>query len=136
MSEETPLRRRRIIAIILLFIVAINALAAGYAFMVDPSGSGIGISTDYIRHSPFNSFLIPGIVLFVANGLFSLFVAIIAIRKGWHYQDLIFLQGVILTSWIIVQVAMVRDFNWMHATCLLIGYVLTRFGRELKQIVL
>jgi hypothetical protein len=128
-------KRQRIIAIILLFLVALNALAAGYGFMADPSGRGLGMTTDYIQHSPFNSFLIPGIVLFIVNGICSMITAVIAIRQGRHYQDLIFAQGAVLTGWIVIQVLMVRDFNRMHATCLLIGYLLTRFGRQLKLTV-
>jgi hypothetical protein len=135
MITKASFRRRRIISIILLFIIALNALAAGYSFIVDPSGKAIGISTDYIRHSPFDSFLIPGIVLFIANGLLGLVAAIVAIRKGRYYQDLIVLQGLILTAWIIVQIIMVRDFNWMHGTCLLIGYLLIRYGNRLRPLL-
>ncbi len=100
--------------------------------MTDPSGASLGLSTDYIRHAPFSSFLIPGMVLFVVNGLLSLLTAFNVIRRGAHYHDFIYVQGVILAGWIAVQVLMVRDFNLLHAGCLLISYFLMRWGRELK----
>jgi len=52
-------------AIVLLFFIAIRALAAGYSFIVEPSGKGVGISTDYLKPTaPFKNYLIPGIVFF------------------------------------------------------------------------
>lgn len=49
----------RITIIILLFVTGLNALAAGYGFVADPSGKGLGMTTDYLRFSPFANFLIP-----------------------------------------------------------------------------
>ena len=83
-------RNIRIVAIVLLFIVALNALAAGYSFITDPSGNGLGFSTVYLRTSaPFKNFLIPGIFLFVVNGILSLTISVLAIFKVKNYQKLI-----------------------------------------------
>ena len=131
-KQEQIRRRKRIVAITLLLIIAINALAAGYSFIVEPSGEGLGMNTGYLEHAPFRDFFIPGLVLFVVNGILSLIVAGLSIGRKRHHEDLIYTQGVLLSGWIIVQIIMLRDFNWMHAVCLLIGFVLMRFGRELK----
>ena len=48
--------RLRIIAIVLMMVTALNALATGYSFMVDPSGAGLGMSTSFIQNSPFTDF--------------------------------------------------------------------------------
>ncbi len=122
----------RIASIILLFITGLNALAAGYGFMADRSGRGVGISTGYLQTSPFADFLIPGIVLFGAIGICSVVVAIFALRKAGPYPDLIFMQGFIITGWILIQVLMVRDFNWMHLTVTVVGLLLIFFGRSLR----
>jgi hypothetical protein len=77
MKKQWQQKTFRIIAIILLFIVALNALAAGYSFITDPSGNGLGSTTSYIRKSaPFKNFLIPGIFLFIINGILSATIAI------------------------------------------------------------
>ena len=131
-NNEVKRNAKRRIAIALLLIVGLSALAAGYGFIDDPSGRALGMSTDYIRHSPFRSFLVPGIVLFTVNGLLAIIAATFTMLRGWRYQDLIFLQGLVLNGWIAVQVVMVRDFNLLHGLCLLIGLLLMRFGRELK----
>jgi len=133
MDNPFPADRLRITAIMLLLIIGINALAAGYGFMADPSGAGLGITTDYLRHSPFSNFFIPGIVLFAMIGMLSFLAAIIVILRERHYQDLIFLQGMILVAWIIIQMILVRDINLLHIACLVIGYALTRLGREMTM---
>jgi hypothetical protein len=105
----------RIIIISLLFIVAVNALFAGYSFMSDPTGSGLGAPLSLLRFSPFKNFFIPGLVLFTVNGVFNL-VAGTALVLKWRYSaPLLVIQGVFLTGWIVIQVFMLREFNILHA---------------------
>lgn len=122
----------RITSIILLFIAGINALAAGYAFIADPSGNSVGLTTDYLRFSPFDNYFIPGIVLFVAIGIFCIVTGVMAIKKGKYYPFLIGIQGCLLTGWIIIQVILVRDFNWLHFIILIIGLLLMIFGKKMR----
>ncbi len=106
----------RIVAIILLFIISLNALAAGYSFIMEPSGNGIGISTDYLKDSaPFSDYFIPGIVLFTTIGILSSIVAVLAIRRTHHFPMLISLQGILYVLWIAIQLSMVRGFHPLHA---------------------
>ena len=118
----------RIIAIVFLFIIGLNALAAGYSFITEPSGSGLGISTDYLRYSPFRDYFIPGIILFTAIGIFSIVAAIMAIKRKNIYPLFLFTEGCLLLGWIVIQVLMVKDINWMHITCFCVGIVLILGG--------
>lgn len=133
MKENTAIKRIRITAIILLFVIGLNALAAGYGFIVDPSGKGLGMTIDYLAYSPFDDFLIPGITLFFANGVLSMVIAIIAIRKQKLYPKAILLQGIILCVWIIIQVIFIRFFTVLHFVCLTIGLFLIIAGRYLVR---
>lgn len=133
-SFDTGLRHRfRLLAIVLLFVMGVNALAAGYSFMMAPSGKDVGLSARYLQFSPFTNFFIPGLVLFLLNGVLSIFAAISIIRKTKHYPQLIFLQGLILGGWIVIQVIMVRDFNWLHFACLLTAAAFLFLGRKLAD---
>ena len=123
----------RIIAIVLMMATALNALAAGYSFMVDPSGAGLGMSTSFIQNSPFTDFFIPGIILFIFNGLTNIFTSIIAIRKGKDYSLLISLQGLILLGWIIIQLTMVEIFHPLHLIMGIIGAFLIIIGVSLTN---
>lgn len=116
----------------LLFLTGINAIIAGTLFIIDPTGNKMGMSTSYLSNSPFSNFLIPGITLFVVNGLLNIVVAILSIKKHRYYPSLIFLQGILLSGWIIIQVIMVKDFNVLHITMLSIGILLIVFGLILR----
>lgn len=123
----------RSISISFLLLTGINAIIAGLLFIIDPSGKKMGMSTSYLYHSPFSTFLIPGITLFLVNGLLNIITAITTINKYKHYPVLILLQGLFLTGWIIVQVIWVKDFNALHLTMLSIGIVLIANGIILKR---
>ena len=115
----------RITAIILLIIVALNALAAGYSFITDPSGKAIGITTDYLKSSvPFKDYLIPGIVLFVVNGVVSTVITILVLRRQKHYPLLLIIQGSVLVGWIGIQLTIVTAFHPLHAIIASIGVYL------------
>jgi hypothetical protein len=129
MKKWLPQTSIRITAIVLLFIVSLNALAAGYSFITDPSGKGLGISTDYLKPSaPFNNYLIPGIVLFIVIGIASSIIAVLAIAKKGPYPFFILVQGCILVGWIAIQLIMVTTFHLLHLTTGLIGIILMFFG--------
>jgi hypothetical protein len=118
---------------VLLFITGINALATGYSFMADPSGNGLGMMTDYLKHSPFNDFLLPGIILFIANGILSIATAVIAIKKIRFYPSLISFQGCIVLGWIVIQLLFIRFFHPLHLITAVIGIALMVISTLLEK---
>jgi hypothetical protein len=118
----------RIISIVLLALLSINALLAGYSFMCDPSGSGLGIDTTRLKFSPFRNYFIPGLVLFVANGLLGSVTAVMVVIKHNYYPLVVLIQGIILVGWIIVQVIFLREFNFLHLLFIAIGSLLVFLG--------
>ena len=132
-SLLTWLKRGRITAIVLLILTGFNALAAGFSFMGDPSGSGMGMTTDYLEYSPFQNFFFPGLLLFTTIGVFSLIVAFLTIKDFFCYKLLLILQGCILTGWIFIQVLLVRDLNFLHIIFVSIGISLIFIGSLLKS---
>ena len=129
--REKPLRS---VAMVLLVLVSLNALAAGYGFIKDPAGKGLGIGTDYLRPgAPFHNFLVPGVVLFVVIGVGSGIVAVSAMAKYHGYKTLVALQGIIIAGWIVVQLFMVKSFHPLHLIIGLIGAVLFYVGMALKK---
>lgn len=66
-----------------LFLLAFLGLSAmgGGALIISPSGKLLGgLPLSILQYSPFNSFLIPGIILFVVLGLFPILI-IFALRN-------------------------------------------------------
>jgi len=118
----------KILTVSLLFFTAINALIAGALFIADPSGKLMGMTTGYLKDAPFSSFLIPGIVLFVVNGVLNISAGILTIRNHAAAARFVILQGLLLCGWIVVQILMVRDINALHIVMFSIGVVLVGLG--------
>src|ERR1035441_10041746 len=104
----------RAIAIAALGFLGIGAVAGGLMLILDPTGQRMGMPISFLDHSPFHSFLIPGIILLVSNGLLSLAIMIAAIRRCAHYGLWVAFQGCVLTGWITVEVVMMRVAAWPH----------------------
>ena len=119
----------KIIAIILLLFNAISALFGGWSLMSDPSGESLEIPLRFLEHSPFENFLVPGIILFILNGLFSLLFAVMALLKIMNYSWLVIFQGFILVGWLIIQIIMIRDFYGpLHVLYFSVGILLISTG--------
>ena len=129
-ASTPPLSARiaRIVAIVLLLFVGIGARPAGYNYVTDPSGASMGQTTELLQHSPFTSFLIPGIVLLICNGLFNIVVAIASILKFKYHAPLITAQGAILLGWIGAQIGMLRMLNGLQIAIGVIAVVLLICG--------
>lgn len=121
-------------AIVLLILISLNALAAGYSFLSDPSGNGLGITTTYLQPSaPFENYFIPGLVLFSVIGVWGTVVAVLAIIQSRHYAFFVLVQGCILLVWIAIQLMMVTTFHPLHLVIGLSGIVLIFFGWQLND---
>jgi hypothetical protein len=104
------------ILLLLLLLLAINAFYGGISMMLAPDGSMLGMQPSWLDKSPFNNYLVPGILLLLMNGIFPL-LALFGlftknrIRFGWLniYKDKYWgwtfslYTGIICIVWIIVQ---------------------------------
>lgn len=104
----------KILAIALLLFNGIGALYGGLSLMMYPDGSNIQLSMDWLEHTPFQNYFIPGLVLFIANGFFSIFVFMSLLLNHRFSARLVMAQGAILTGWIIIQVLMIQTVYILH----------------------
>jgi hypothetical protein len=125
----------RSISISLLLLTAINATVAGVLFIIDPSGHGMGMNVSYIKDSPFTSYLIPGIVLLIVNGLLNFIAAYFVFRKKPFASLWVIVQGILLSGWIVIQVIMVKDISMLHVIMFTIGMILTISGFLLLALI-
>lgn len=130
------MKNLRIVCMVLLVFVAVNAVIAGYLFIVDPSGSRLGMTPELLHDSPFRNFLIPGIVLFSANGILNM-LAVSGMVFHWrNYAGLVSMQGMILITWIFVQVIIIQELNLLHYIFAGIGFLLFSLGIRLQQLMI
>jgi len=119
----------RVIAIILLLFNAISAMLGGWSLMSDPSGESLEMPLRFLDYSPFKNFLVPGIILFITNGIFSLLFALMALLKFMNYSWLVIFQGFILVGWLTIQTIMIREFDGpLHLLYFSVGFLLIATG--------
>ena len=128
------MRILRVFTIVLLFLNGSSAIAGGIGLIGDPSGKALGWTTEMLQHTPFDDYLIPGIVLFIGNGLLSILIAALTIKKKKHYPLYIIFQGSFLCGWIIAQIVMIRVYHPLHLICMVIGLLLIVCGYILSAI--
>jgi hypothetical protein len=121
------------LAVSLLLFNGTSALYGGWSLITHPDGSTLELSTSYLAHSPFTNYLIPGIVLFIANGLCSI-AALIALLAKSNYAGLaVAAQGLFLTGWIGVQLMLIGPVYFLQALLGGVGVLLLFCGLVLAR---
>ncbi|WP_017471458.1 hypothetical protein [Amphibacillus jilinensis] len=113
--------------VLLHFWVGIGALAGGTPAMLDPFNP-MGMPADALVNGPFNSFLIPGLFLFLVIGGGNIVTGILIMRKWIFYSYTSVLMGVILCLWIIIQCYVLSDVVFLHLLFFVIGAVQVWLG--------
>ena len=117
---------REDVLVVLEIILVIGAGAGGIALMARPD-SGLGMGVASLSRSPFSSFLIPGIILFVANCLLPLAVVVLTLRRWrWAYLGHVAVGGVLLV-WIIVEMLWIA-YSWLQPTFLVWALAILGLG--------
>ena len=141
MTGTLPLRGRELDAAhrwtryLLAALVALelfNALGAFYgggSMILDPAGRPMGMAPPgEMRGLVFGSYLIPGVVLLIANGLLPTAVVIGALRKQrWSVRGHLF-AGLVLTGWTVVEVMMLGWISFLQPLMLGVGIALLMLG--------
>ena len=123
----------KIVAGFLLFFNGVGAIYGGLNLIIFPSGGSLNLSVEYLKYSPFNDYLIPGIILIAANGLLSMYAFIAMLIDTKNHALLIRVQGLILTAWILIQSAMLHSVKLFHVSFGVAGLVLIACGCLLQD---
>ncbi len=114
--------------IFLLFFLGIGAIASGAMLFAAPDGRFLGMTVDLLEGSPFRDYLIPGIILFLAVGVFQLLTAYgLMTRSRWRWPDALnpvkfqhwawtasWAAGVIMIIWIAVETALLGYVSFLQ----------------------
>jgi hypothetical protein len=116
----------------------ILAVPVGLMFIADPTGSSIGLPPGWIESTPFGSYFLPGLYLFVMNGIGMQVLAALILLRHWSAPWLTAILGVGLIIWILVQLAVMPEtmvLQWVFlATGLILGFVAMFWLRRTGQL--
>ena len=125
----TKTRKDKVLKGVLLF----NALSA--------IGGGVGLITGtlpvptmLLRHTPFGSFVVPGLVLGIIIGGSAL-AGVVALRaQAPRSRAICTAAGVIMVAWIAGETILVRGFSWLQGLYLFTGVVVVVLSRDLPAL--
>lgn len=108
---------------IVLCLIGVSGLYAGWSMMTDPSGKSIDLPVEILQDSPFPNFFIPGAVLFAVNGVGQLIGSILAFFKKPQAGIWGMAMGILLIGWILFQVYWIGFYLIIQSLCSLFGAI-------------
>ena len=117
---------------VLQAFVGVGAVAGGLALVLEPSGESLGTPIELLEKTPFATFLVPGIVLFIVNGLGSLAGAVASFARQRYAGEIAVALGAFLIAWILVQVSWMAP-HWLHALYFALGILEVALGWTVRK---
>ncbi len=116
------MKKLKSLLLVLHVFVGVGALAEGLAAITNPDNP-MGVTVEALENSPFNNFLIPGIILFTIIGVGNI-VSAITLRLDFKLQGYVSsIFSWALVIWIVVQCIMLNDIVSLHVIFFVIGLV-------------
>jgi hypothetical protein len=123
--------------VIMLAFQSLGELFGGISLVICPSGALLKMPAEMLNGSPFNSFLIPGLILLLILGVLPGFLAFAVIRKpAWNWAGVLNIYrgvhwawtyslylGIMLVIWILVEIIWI-DHDILQTVYGLVGVVI------------
>ena len=123
----------------LLFFLALGGFFGGINLVLYPSGESLSMPVSYLQHSPFEDYLIPGLILLFLMGVLPLgLVYALLARPSWTWANALNIYagqhwawtysvyaGIILIIWIDIQIMLVGYGHIIQTIYALLGVVIT-----------
>ena len=146
-ENDIQIKKTRNIFLIVLGFLALGAIGGGIVLIISPTGELIGIPLSEFKNIPFNSYLIPGIILLSIFGLIPLLLIMALLKKpesklaeninffndmhwAWTYSIYI---AFVLIFWIQIQMVFLSTVYWLHTFYMFLA-VLIIFVALLPQV--
>lgn len=110
----------RVALIVLELFVGLGAVVGG----VGVATNTIGLPEGLLRGSPFDSYLIPGLVLVFVVGGSQLAAAAAVLRRHELGAAASVLAGLILVGWMVVEIAIIGLGHWVQGFYLVLGLLI------------
>ena len=116
------------VLIFLLAFLGAGAAFGGSVLIISPSGKLFGMPLAMLENSPFSSFLIPGIILFLVLGLVPMLLVFALLKKPdykwaeqlnffndmhWSWSFSIYV-AIALITWIQIEMFYLQSVHWSH----------------------
>lgn len=128
MNLKKNQKRVYVITGILQICIGLGAIPSGISLIIDPNGGILRLPLELIYNSPFQTYVIPGVILFVVNGLGSILGAIFSLRKHHLAGIITTCLGVALLIWMFCQLYWIGIITWIQPIYLFLGMIELMLG--------
>lgn len=112
MMEDETVRTGRPVTVWLLMLstalLGVTAVFGGGMLVLDPSGDSMEMPVSWLEGTPFNDYLIPGLILLTVLGLYSFVVLYLIYTRDEGSWIAATALGLALITWISVQVLLIN----------------------------
>ena len=135
---KTPAKLFCNIQLFLIGFLALSAIGGGLVLIIAPNGKLMGMPLSLLEKSPFDSFLIPGIILFTVLGIAPVLLARALFKKidsklaekfnffkdmHWTWSFSIYIAFVLI-FWLQIEMQMLSAVGWLHTFYMLLAVVM------------
>lgn len=139
LSKNKPLALY--VLVFLLFFLGISAMYGGLCLVIDPTGGLLKMGDEVLVDTPFNSFILPGLVLAIVLGIIPLSLIYPLLTRpdakwpgklnlyrsrhwAWTYSLYV---GIVVIIWIDVQIVMIGYSQVIQTVIAAIGVLIVIF---------
>lgn len=124
----------RIVTEVILVLLEITGATGGILMIVESlHGSTPPMPLSLLQHSPFHSYLVPGVILLCGNGFLPAFVLTQVMKCKPMHGLWVGAQGCVLLGWIVAQCVLLRMVNGLQVSYGIIAIVLILCGVALRE---
>jgi hypothetical protein len=122
----------RLTLFILVSLVALTSTISGMMMINDPDGTLLQLSASLLENTPFENYLLPGILLTGTVGGTAIGAVYMLTTRSVNRYNWSMVCGVVLIGWLIVQMIMIQAAHWLHFVFLAAGVLIILLAYQLK----
>jgi hypothetical protein len=119
-----PSKTQRWLLAALCWFVGLTAIGGGLTLALRPDGSLMEATPAMLQHSPFGSFLVPGLLLFIVIGLGSALAGFVIVSNARLAPYFAFFAGAALLVWITAEMILLRSHHWLQVGYLTVAMII------------
>lgn len=118
----------QLLTVLLLTLVALGGAVGGLSMLAYPNGSGLGLSTRPLRHTPVDTYRLPGVFLLLVMTMWPIANIVgIVLDEPWVGPS-VFALGVVTMVWIVYEYITVRVYSPLQPFTFTVGLLLAGTG--------
>ena len=112
--------------------IALSSMISGLMMMSNPEGDVYNLPLSLLNGTPFNDYLVPGLLLTLIVGNVNLHAVFLNVEQHPYRYNWAMAGGFIIIAWIIVQVLLINMVNWLHFIYFFVGIFIILISYHLK----